>query len=270
MPVQSRPLDASLKAFHAELDALLAKNFGPLVRLHGAGSYEERRMERAELLLSYFQRRQNGPILAKIAELWPSGLQLPSFCTPLEAVGLLVQLGLSRARYRSLITFGRRNGFRLFPARTAVNREWRAMAALQKLRSSTDPSTGASAVFWPLEDWLEYVAGQPILMDALVDTPDPRDEGMTLIVRGDGYPVAGCSWTQMNVTLRNFGRKARTTSHMFVLGLAYRDDKDMQVLGKLWRHNLQVCWLFRSHATIVATIVDFATIEPFLSYDRSM
>ena len=233
-----RPLSASQRAFHAELDALLAKNFGPAA----AGSRTEKVAAKAELLPSYFQLRQDGPVLAKIAQAWPEGLKIPPFCTPLEAVGLLVQLGLSRKRYRSLITFGRRNGMKFFPSRTAVNREWLAMAALQKLRTSTDPVSGASAVFWPFEDWLEYLQGEPILMAALEDAPDPNDEGLVLIVRGDGYPVSGTNWTQMNITLRNFGRKARTTSHMFVLGLAYRDDKDMQVLGTLWRHNLQVCW----------------------------
>ena len=68
---------------------------------------------------------------------------------------------------------------------------------------------------------------------------DPQD-GITLIFRGDGYPVAGCSWTQLNVSIMDHGRHARTTSHMCVISLAHASDKDMEDLEILWKTNVEV------------------------------
>ena len=60
-------------------------------------------------------------------------------------------------------------------------------------------------------------------------------------VPGQGYLVARCSWTQLNVSIMDDGRHARTTSHMWVISLAYASDKDMENLKILWKTNVEVC-----------------------------
>ena len=90
--------------------------------------------------------------------------------------------------------------------------------------------------FLAVEEWLEYVQSQDAIWDTVAD---PQD-GITLIIRGDGYPVAGCSWTQLNVSIMDHGCHARTTSHMWVLSLAYASDEDMEDLKILWKTNVEV------------------------------
>ena len=73
------------------------------------------------------------------------------------------------------------------------------------------------SISWPLEEWLEFVQSQDAIWDTVAD---PQD----------GYLVAGCSWTQLTVSIMDYGRHARTTSHMWVISLAYASDKDMEDL----------------------------------------
>ena len=86
-------------------------------------------------------------------------------------------------------------------------------------------------------NWLEYVQSQDAIWDNVADLQD----GITLIIRGDGYPVAGCSCTQLNVSIIDHGRHVRTTSHKWVIPLAYASDKDMEDLKILWKTNVEVC-----------------------------
>ena len=84
---------------------------------------------------------------------------------------------------------------------------------------------------------MEYVQSQDVIWDTVAD---PQD-GIRLIIRGDGYPVAGCSWTQPNVSIMDHGRHARTTSHIWMISLAYASDKDMEDLKILCKTNVEVC-----------------------------
>ena len=170
-----------------------------------------------------------------------------NWCSPIQAVCLIVALGLSRAKYRHLLSFGSAKqqayfnatgvrGPNLFPGRRTVEDTWKTLTSLCALESPTCYNNTVS-ISWPLEEWLEYVQSQDAIWDTVAD---PQD-GITLIIRGDGYPVAGCSWTQLNVFIMDHGRHARTTSHMCVISLAYASDKDREELKILWKTNVEVC-----------------------------
>ena len=51
----------------------------------------------------------------------------------------------------------------------------------------------------------------------------------------------GCSWTPLNLSIMDHGRHARTTSHVWVISLAYASNKDMEDLKILWKTNVEVC-----------------------------
>ena len=169
------------------------------------------------------------------------------WCSPIQALCLMVALGLSRAKYRHLLSFAsakqqayfNATGVRLpnlFPGPQTVEDTWKSLTSLCTLESPTWYNNTVS-ISWPLEEWLEYVQSQDAIWDTVAD---PQD-GITLIIRGDGYPVAGCSWTQLNVWIMDHGRHARTTSHMWVISLAYASSKDMEDLKILWNTNVEVC-----------------------------
>ena len=61
-----------------------------------------------------------------------------------------------------------------------------------------------------------------------------------LIIRGDAYPVAGGSWSQMAVGLANHGPRGRTPAFVWIVALALCGDKDMATLGVLWAEHVQV------------------------------
>ena len=57
---------------------------------------------------------------------------------------------------------------------------------------------------------------------------------LTFVVRGDGYPWAGGSWSQLSVGLLSHGVKARTRAFLWGIGMALTGDKDMVALGQIW------------------------------------
>ena len=61
---------------------------------------------------------------------------------------------------------------------------------------------------------------------------------------GDGYPVAGVSWTQLTIRIRNHEHPARNAAHIWVLELAYCADSNLQDLRRVWKKNLRVCYFF--------------------------
>ena len=143
-----------------------------------------------------------------------------SWCSPIQAMCLIVAPGLSRAKYRHLLSFAsaKQQAYfnatgvcvpNLFSGRRTVEDTWKSLTSLCTLESPTWYNNTVS-MSWPLEEWLEYVQSQDAIWDTVAD---PQD-GITLIIRGDGYLVAGCSWTQLNVSIMDHGRHARTTSHM--------------------------------------------------------
>ena len=93
------------------------------------------------------------------------------------------------------------------------------------------------SISWPLDKWLEEVQVQ----DAIWETVAESSDGITLIIRGDGYPAAGCYWFQMTVSIMDHGCHARKTRHIWIVSLAYAIDKDMEDLKILWKTNVEVC-----------------------------
>ena len=69
---------------------------------------------------------------------------------------------------------------------------------------------------------------------------------LTFLLRGDSYPCAGGSWTQLSIALLNHGARARTPAYLWVIGMAVCGDKDMAALATIWSKNLQVYGRFFS------------------------
>ena len=93
----------------------------------------------------------------------------------------------------------------------------------------------ATGISWPFESWVKYILSRPGLVGAI-----DRSFPLTFIVRGDAYPVAGSNWTQLTISLANFGRLARSPAGLWVLSMANCDDKAMETLGILWKKTWEV------------------------------
>ena len=63
---------------------------------------------------------------------------------------------------------------------------------------------------------------------------------------GDGYPVAGVSWTQLTIRIRHHEHLARNAAHIWVLELAYCGDSNLKDLRRVWKKNLTVCYCFEN------------------------
>lgn len=59
-------------------------------------------------------------------------------------------------------------------------------------------------------------------------------------MRGDAFPVAGDSWTQLSITVLNHGYLAREMAYTWLIGAAFVSDKDSHLLKKLWAPNFKV------------------------------
>ena len=94
----------------------------------------------------------------------------------------------------------------------------------------------ATGICWPLWSWARYIASRPAFMEPL-DVSKP----LTLIIRGDGYPVAGVSFCQLSIGLANHGKLARHPAFTWVIALAVCHDSEMETLGELWKEQFQVC-----------------------------
>ena len=93
----------------------------------------------------------------------------------------------------------------------------------------------ATGISWPFASWVTYILSRPGLVRSI-----NRNFPLTFIVRGDAYPVAGGSWTQLSISLANFDRLARSTAGFWVSSMANREDKAMDTLGTLWKSNWEV------------------------------
>ena len=91
----------------------------------------------------------------------------------------------------------------------------------------------ASHRSWPVHSWARYIQPRP----PLVDTID-WDRPLTFIVRGDAYPCATGSWTQLSIGLLNHGERGRTPAYLWVIRMAVCGDKDMAALTTFWAENL--------------------------------
>ena len=126
------------------------------------------------------------------------------------------------------------------PGSWGVNLAWKGMKEPLHLVGHIDKKNGIPNVFWPFDHWTNYVFTQPCLYETL----QPRKDGLVFIVSGDGYPVAGVSWTQLTIRIQNLEHPARNAAHILVLELAYCADSNLKDLRRVWKKNLRVCFVF--------------------------
>ena len=165
-------------------------------------------------------------------------------------IGLLLKLGALRSGFRVFSeyisrrsdTYTARTGLpfpRPIPTRDQFYATWKSLTAPLALYTPVEcadpPSSGRC---WPLRSRAQYVQSRPVMCQS-IDWTRP----LTLVVRGDGYPCAGGSWSQLSVGLLNHGEKARTPAFLWVIRMAVTGDKDMVALGQIWAQVLQVCSL---------------------------
>jgi hypothetical protein len=125
---------------------------------------------------------------------------------------------------------------KIMPSRKSLGLAWTRMVAHFKRDPPVEfRELGVWGISWPLDELARYVESQPTLMATLDFSVD-----LTIIVRGDAYPVAGDQWSQLNLTFQNHGLCARTMSHNFLIGLAFVGDKDPDVLAFIWQKNIEV------------------------------
>ena len=181
--------------------------------------------------------------------------QYASFLFPApDFVGLLMHHNVTKTGFLHLSDIMTRGGIdytaatgqtypRPIPTQQAFVDTWKDMAKPLELRPPVDvdnpPASGRS---WPVHSWARYIhSRQP-----LVDTID-WDWPLTFIVRGDAYPCAGGSWTQLSIGLLNHGNWGRTPADFWVIAMAVCGDKDMAALATIWADNPQVLGAFVSH-----------------------
>ena len=100
----------------------------------------------------------------------------------------------------------------------------------------------ASVRSWPLHSWSRYMQSRPPLLDTI-----DCDRPLTFIVRGDAYPCAGGSWTQLSIGLLNHGKRGHTPAYLWVIGMAVCGDQGMAALATDGAKNLQVLGAFVLH-----------------------
>ena len=138
------------------------------------------------------------------------------------------------------------------PLLKSVNDKWRELCSEMWLEPpKLTTQDGAIGISWSILEVVKFIQRHKVLHRAW-DTSMP----LTLIVRGDAFPVAGTQWSQLCITFANWFQLARNLSHQFIIGVAYCDDKDATILANLWETNIKVCvtmrpsWLFTSDCSI--------------------
>jgi hypothetical protein len=169
---------------------------------------------------------------------------------PRQVVDLLVSLRAPKRTFRTLQQFFGKSVEERFEAATglrfarplcseaAFNQAWRELLEPFQLDPPAWVETARGplvAVSWPLQSWAEYISSQPDLAEHI-----GWDSPLLFVVRGDGYPTAGAEWTNLTISLANFGEHARSPSFLWLIGLAAGSEKEMVGLGKLWEKNIEV------------------------------
>ena len=178
-------------------------------------------------------------------------------CTPERAVELIVDLRMPRTRYSILQEFISDFGHKFtqklhaqwsprLPSLKSVNDKWMGMYSEMRLEPpNLTAQDGAIGISWSILEVIKFIQRHKVLHSA-GDTSMP----LTLIFRGDAFPVAGTQWSKLCITFANSGQLAQSVSHQFIIGVAYCDDKDATILANLWERNIKVCvtlrpsWLF--------------------------
>ena len=168
-----------------------------------------------------------------------------------DLIGLLMDLNVPKLGFRHVSEYMSRRGSaytaatglpfpRPIPTRDTFTDTWKELVTPLDLRPPVSvPDPPASGRSWPLPSWARYVQSRPSLVDT-IDWTRP----LTFIVRGDSYPCAGGSWTQLSIGLLNHGARGRTPAYLWVIGMAVCGDKDMAALATIWADNLKVCGPF--------------------------
>ena len=154
-------------------------------------------------------------------------------------IGLLLELGAPRSGFRVLSEYITRRGDAYtartglpqpIPTRDQFDATWKSLTAPLALSppvECADPRSSGRC--WPLRSWAQYMQSRPALCQS-IDLTCP----LTFVLRADGYPCVGGSWSQLSVGLLNHGVKARTPAFLWVIGMAVTGDKDMVALGQIW------------------------------------
>ena len=164
-------------------------------------------------------------------------------CTATDAVQLL-----ARNRYAVLqcfmtqvgTTFSAKAGIDWQsrpPRRQHMEQAWtQLVGAMQLDYPKIGKEAQAAGIAWPLPKVFQFIEELPIFHQHW-------DSSMLvmLIIRGDAFPISGTQWSQIALTFGNWGALARNLSHTFIIGVAYRDDKDASVLARLWDNLTIIC-----------------------------
>ena len=168
-----------------------------------------------------------------------------------DLIGLLMDLNVPKLGFRHVSEYMSRRGSaytaatglpfpRPIPTRDTFTDTCKELVTPLDLRPPVYvPDPAASGRSWPLPSWARYVQSRASLVDT-IDWTRP----LTFIVRGDVYPCAGGSWTQLSIGLLNHGARGRTPAYLWVIGMAVCGDKDMAALATIWADTLKVCGPF--------------------------
>ena len=124
-------------------------------------------------------------------------------CKPIRAVELIVGLRMPRTRYHILQEFISDFGHKFtqklrvqwsprLPLLKSVNDKWRDLCSEMRLEPpKLTTQDGAIGISWSILEVVKFIQRHKVLHSAW-DTSMP----LTLIVRGDAFPVAGTQWSQ--------------------------------------------------------------------------
>ena len=144
-----------------------------------------------------------------------------------DLIGLLMDLNIPKIGFRQISEYMTRRGSaytaeiglpfpKPIPTRDTFTDTWKELVTPLDLRPPVSvPDAPASGRSWLLPSWARYVQSHL----SLVDTIDWA-RSLTFIVRGDAYPCAGGSWTQLSIGILNHGARGRTPAYLWVLGMA--------------------------------------------------
>ena len=139
-----------------------------------------------------------------------------------ELIGLLMDANVPKCSLLHVSKFMTRQGAaytaatglpfpRPIPSRDRLTDTWKELAkplALDPPVSVPEPHTSGRS--WPLQHWARYIQSRPSLVDT-IDCKRP----LTFLLRGDDYPCASGSWTQLSIGLLNHGARARTPAYLW-------------------------------------------------------
>ena len=164
-----------------------------------------------------------------------------------ELIGLFMDLNVPKGGFRHVSEFMTRWGATYtaaaglafpcpIPSRDRFMDTWKELVkplALDRPMSVADPPTSRRS--WPLQLWARYIQSLPPLVDTI-----NWKQSLTFLLRGDAYPCAGGSWTQLFIGLLSHGARGRTPAYVWVIRMAVCGDKDLAALATIWSKNLQV------------------------------